>query len=168
MNSLTKIFVAVLMLVFTAGISAQPSPGNGMGRGKALMAKKLNLTADQQKKIDELRTGHQRKMIDLRADIAKLQLDKKEMLKKGNYDRKTFLALDEKIIKQRNVIQTARANHQMDVYELLDSNQKEIWNSRPMMNGKGMHGKEMRRNNNRMGNCPVGSPQRGQGFQGDN
>ncbi|MFA6599043.1 MAG: periplasmic heavy metal sensor [Ignavibacteriaceae bacterium] len=160
MNSLTKILVAALLLVFATGISAQPGPGNGgMGRGKALMAKKLNLTADQQKKIDELRTEHQRKMIDLHADIAKLQLDKKEMLKKGNYDRKTFLALDEKIMKQRNVIETARANHQMDVYELLDANQKEIWNSRPMGQGMGKAGK-MGRGMRRNMDCPNMKPGR--------
>lgn len=153
MNSFTKIFIPVFLLVFAVGISAQHGPGLGRGKGKALMAEKLNLTADQQKKIEELRTSHQKQMIDLRADMAKLHLEKKEMLNKGNYDRKAFLALEEKIGKQRNVIETARANHQMDVYEVLDAKQKEIWNDRPAFNRMGKAGR-MERGMRRNMDCP--------------
>jgi len=162
-----KFFIPVFLLVLTIGVSAQPAPGAGMERGKALIADKLNLTPDQQKSIESLRTANQKQMIDLRAEMAKLHIAKKELLNKGNYDRKTNIALEEKISKQKNVIDAARANHQMDVYQILNADQKEIWNSRPMGQGMGMRGKGLRRNNH----CPNGcdgfeSPKKGKGFHG--
>ena len=170
MKSLKKLLLPIVLLVFTVGILAQPGPGMGMGKGKAMMSEKLNLTADQQKKIEDLRTNHQKKMIDLRATIAKLHIEKKELLNKGNYDRKSFLALEEKIMKQNDIIEMSRKNHQMDVYEVLDAAQKEIWNKRPMRAGKGFHGKRMERNK-RIHDCPngcgeVGPGPRGNGFHG--
>ena len=168
MKSLTKILIPVILLVFAVGISAQP--GSGMGQRKAMIHEKLNLTADQEKKIEDLRTTHQKKMIDLRADMQKLHLEKKELLNKGNYDRKSFLALEDKIMKQKNVIATAAANHQMDVYESLDAKQKEIWNKRPAFNKSGKMGK-MGRGMRRHMDCPngcdgMGPRQGGNGFHG--
>lgn len=160
MKSLMKFFVPVFLLVFTMGISAQPGPGKS--KGKAVIADKLNLTADQEKKIEDLRTNHQKKMIDLRADMAKLHLEKKELLNKGNYDRKSFLALEEKIMKQRNAIEIARANQQMDVYEVLDATQKELWNKHPMKNGMQMQGKGFRGSKDCPNNCEPGRKQKGQ------
>jgi len=133
-----KIYHLPLLVVLAATVAiAQPRPQRLMHDAPRLMHEKLNLTPDQEKKIDELRTEHQKKMVDLRATMEKLHLEKKEMVSKGNYDRKSFLALEDKIQKQRDVIESARANHQMDVYELLDQNQKEIWNKRPMVGPKG-------------------------------
>lgn len=165
MKSFMKFFIPVFLLVFAIGISAQPGPG--MAKRKAMIAEKLNLTADQLKKIEDLRTNHQKKMIDLRADMAKLHIEKKELLNKGNYNRKSFLALEEKIMNQRNTIEMAMANHRMDVYEVLDAKQKELWNDHPMKQGMGMRGKGLRRNNH----CPNGcdefeAPQKGEGFHG--
>ncbi len=153
MKSFMKFFVPVFLLVFTIGISAQPGTGMGMGKRKAVIAEKLNLTADQEKKIEDIRTNHQKKMIDLRADMAKLHLEKKELLNKGNFDRKSFLALEEKIMKQKNTIEMVMANHQMDVYDVLDAKQKELWNDRPMHKGMGMRGKGLRQNSHRPNNC---------------
>lgn len=165
MKSLTKILIPVMLLVFAVGISAQP--GSGMGQRKAMIHEKLNLTPDQEKKIDDLRTSHQKKMIDLRAEMAKLHLEKKELLNKGNYDRKAFLALEDKIVKQRNVIETAMANHQMDVYELLDANQKVIWNKRPAFDRSGKMGKGMKRQMRCPNGCDgMGSEQGSNGFHG--
>jgi len=168
MKSLTKIIIPVVLFVFAIGISAQPGPG--MGQRKAMIHEKLNLTPEQEKKIDDLRTNHQKKMIDLRADMQKLHLEKKELLNKSNYDRKSFLALEDKIMKQKNVIETAVANHQMDVYELLDANQKVIWNKRPAFNRSGKMGK-MGRGMRRHMDCPngcdgMGPRQGGNGFHG--
>jgi len=140
-----KFFIPVLVFVFTVGLYAQPE--RGMGNRKAKIAEKLNLTVEQEKKIETLRTAHQKQMIDLAADMAKLHLEKKELMNKGSYDRKTLVALEEKIIKQRDIIDLARINHQMDVYEILDAQQKEIWNKKPMNGAMGIHGKR----NERMG-----------------
>lgn len=170
MKSFMKFFIPMLVFVFATGISAQPGPERGMRDGRGVIKEKLNLTADQEKKIEELRTTHQKKMIDLRADMQKLHLEKKELLNKGNYDRKSFLALEDKIMKQKNVIETTVANHQMDVYELLDANQKVIWNKRPAFDRSGKMGK-MGRAMRRHMDCPngcdgMGPRQGGNGFHG--
>ena len=155
MKLLTKLLIPIVLFVFAIGISAQPGPGTG--KRKAMIHEKLNLTPEQEKKIEDLRTSHQKKMIDLRADMAKLHLEKKELLNKGNYDRKAFLALEDKIMKQRNTIETSMANHRMDVYELLDANQKVIWNDRPAFNRMGKAGK-MGRGMRRNMDCPNMGP----------
>lgn len=167
MKSFMKIVMPMVLIVFSIGVFAQPEPGMGMGKRKAMMHEKLNLTADQEKKIEDLRTAHQKKMIDLRADMQKLHLEKKELLSKGNYDRKAFLALEDKIMKQRNTIETAMANHQMDVYELLDAGQKEIWNKRPAFDKPGKMGRGMRRHMNCTNCCDgMGPREGGNGFHG--
>ncbi|MFA6979424.1 MAG: Spy/CpxP family protein refolding chaperone [Ignavibacteriaceae bacterium] len=170
MKSFMKFLMPIVLIVFAIGVYAQPEPGMGMGKRKAMIHEKLNLTADQEKKIEDLRTAHQKKMIDLRADMQKLHLEKKELLSKGNYDRKAFLALEDKIMNQRNTIETSMANHQMDVYELLDANQKVIWNKRPAFNKQGRMGK-MGRGMRRHMDCPngcdgMGPRQGGNGFHG--
>jgi len=156
MKSFMKFFIPLFVIVLTVGSSAQPNPeGRMKNGGHRIMKEKLNLTADQEKKIEDLRTVHQKKMIDLRADMQKLHLDKKELLTKGNYDRKTFLTLEEKIMKQRNAIETAMANHRMDVYEILDAKQKELWDKHPAFGERGKMGK-MGRGMKRNMDCPNG------------
>ncbi len=166
MKSFMKYVMPIALIVFAIGVYAQPEPGMGMGKRKAMMHEKLNLTPDQEKKIEDLRTAHQKKMIDLRADMQKLHLEKKELLSKGNYDRKAFLALDDKIMKQRNTIETAMANHQMDVYDLLDANQKVIWNKHPAFNRPGKMGK-MGRGMKRHMECPNGCDEMGKRQDGN-
>jgi hypothetical protein len=51
-----------------------------------------------------------------------------ELKNKGNYTRDDYLAKTKELIDLKNKIHLARATHQMDVYELLDDSQKEIWN----------------------------------------
>lgn len=87
----------------------------------------LNLSDDQLNKISDLKTNHQRKMIDLRADLDKAKLDMKELKKSSDLNRSKLVSATEKINNIRNKITVERANHQMDIYDLLDADQKKIW-----------------------------------------
>jgi Spy/CpxP family protein refolding chaperone len=97
------------------------------------MHEKLNLTDEQQSQIEKLRFTHQEKMIDLKADLEKEELSLRELKNAGNYSRSEYIAKVEELMAAHNKIRLAKANHHMDVYEMLDAEQRETWNKmKPM------------------------------------
>lgn len=112
------------------------------------MEERLNLTDAQKAKIDELRNDHQKKMIDLKANLEKKQIELRSLRQSENINRADLIKLTKEISEIRNEMALEKANHQMDVYELLDSNQKKIW--REMKPGPMMKdGKRMKMKRNR-------------------
>ena len=97
-------------------------------RDQLKIHQKLNLTEVQQEKVDALKFDHQKEMIDLKANLEKKEIEMAEIKNKGNYTREEFLNKVNEIISARNEIALSLANHQMDVYQLLDDNQKKEWN----------------------------------------
>lgn len=88
----------------------------------------LNLTDEQQTKVDDMKLTHQKEMIDLKANLEKKELELRELKHKVNYTRDEYLNKINDIISARNKIALSVANHQMDVYQILDENQKKEWN----------------------------------------
>jgi len=84
----------------------------------------LNLTDEQREKFDDLELQHEKKMIDLRAELDKSRLMKRELTKKGGFNKNDYLAAEEKIIQAENKIHMEKAKLKMDKYSLLDENQK--------------------------------------------
>jgi Spy/CpxP family protein refolding chaperone len=137
LKKLTIIGGLVVALVIAATINFYPQKVD-QSRGQRFQGKmfeKLNLTDEQKDKIEQLGIEHQKAMIDLRADMLKKRLAMKELMNKGNYSRSDFLNMVNDINAARDKIATARANHRMDVYELLNDQQKKIFNDHPMMMG---------------------------------
>jgi Spy/CpxP family protein refolding chaperone len=97
-------------------------------RDRLQIHQKLNLTDEQQEKADALKFDHQKEMIDLKANLEKKKVEMAELKNKGNYTREEFLSKTNEIISVRNQIALSMANHQMDVYQILDDNQKKEWN----------------------------------------
>ena len=97
-------------------------------RSNFQVCQKLNLTEEQQEKVDALRFDHQKEMIDLKANLETKEVEMAELKHNGNYTREEFLNKVNEIISARNEIALSLANHQMDVYQLLDDNQKKEWN----------------------------------------
>ncbi|MBI2416897.1 MAG: Spy/CpxP family protein refolding chaperone [Ignavibacteriales bacterium] len=87
--------------------------------------RKLDLTKEQAANIEALRLKHQKGMIDMHADLRKLQIDKKELFKASEFNRKAALDLEEKIVSLRNKIHLANFNHRMDVYASLTPEQRD-------------------------------------------
>ncbi len=114
------------------------------------MLEKLNLTDEQKDKIQQLGIENQKKMIDLRADMEKKHLAMKELTQSGNYSRSDFLNIVKEISLARDQIANAKANHRMDVYELLNDEQKKIFNEMPMMRGPQGEGRCMMRDGRKM------------------
>jgi hypothetical protein len=96
-------------------------------RDQLKIHQKLNLTEEQQEKVDALKFDHQNEMIDLKANLEKKEIEMAELKNKSNYTREEFLNKVNEIISARNEIALSLANHQMDVYQLLDDNQKKEW-----------------------------------------
>ncbi|WP_337865982.1 Spy/CpxP family protein refolding chaperone [Ignavibacterium sp.] len=91
------------------------------------MEEKLNLTDSQKSKIEELRINHQKKMIELKADLEKKEVELKALRNSEKLNRNDLLKLTKEINDIRASMATGRANHQMDIYDLLDNNQKKLW-----------------------------------------
>lgn len=97
-------------------------------RDQLKIHQKLNLTEEQQEKAEVLKLTHQKEMIDLKANLEKRKIEMAELKNKGNYTREEFLSKTNEIISARNQIVLSLANHQMDVYQILDETQKKEWN----------------------------------------
>ena len=128
------VFLLALAGVFTF---AQQEKEDRRDHKRVKMIEKLNLTDQQQTQIEEIRFTHQEKMIDLKAVVEKKELGLKELQSTTNFSRGDYIAKVEEIISSKNKIQLEKANHHMDVYELLDAEQKETWNKmKPMKDRK--------------------------------
>ena len=92
-----------------------------------MMKEKLNLTDTQNEAVEELHFSHKREMIDLKAAIEQVKLDKNELLSKGNYTRDDYLSKVKAISDAKEKMALAKANHRMDVYDLLTEEQRKTF-----------------------------------------
>ncbi len=124
----------IAAILFIALISTQFSYGQmerrGLNRGDhhKMMMEKLNLTDTQKEAVEELHFSHKREMIDLKAALEKKQLDKQELLSKGNYTRDDYLGKVTSVSDAKDKMALAKANHRMDVYDLLTEEQRTTFN----------------------------------------
>ena len=121
------VFITASTLILSCNIFAQEMMQQKKQFQKQVH-QQLNLTEEQQTKVDELKFAHQKEMIDLKANLEKKELDITELKSKGNYTRDEYLNKVNEIISARNKIALSVANHHMDVYQILDENQKKEWN----------------------------------------
>ena len=137
----------IAAILFIALISTQFSYGQmerrGMNQGDhhKMMMEKLNLTDTQKEAVEELHFSHKREMIDLKASIEKKQLDKQELLSKGNYTRDDYLGKVTALSNAKDKMALAKANHRMDVYDLLTEEQRKTFDEM-----KGRMGNKMNMN----------------------
>lgn len=139
--------LSFLIVIAGAFTFAQKPRENRRDNMRVKMIEKLNLTDQQQTQIEEIRFNHQEKMIDLKADVEKKKLALKELQSSGNFSREDYVAMVEEKISAKNKIAIEKANHQMDVYELLDAEQQETWSKMKMMK-EGKHHKMKKHHKN--------------------
>ena len=123
------ILTLLLSALFISGtIYAQEFPGKKrekrMMEFKDKMKDKLNLSDEQKDKIETLKFNHQKEMIDLRANLEQKEVELAELKNTLNFSRDAFLNKINEISTAKNKIEIARANHQMDVYQILNDQQK--------------------------------------------
>ncbi len=126
----TKFFLAVAVILVLGIISdsfAQMERMKMREKMRDRMEERLNLTDAQKAKVEELRTNHQKKMIDLKASLEKKKVELRSLRNSEKLNRSEFIKLTKEISEIRNSMAVEMANHHMDIYELLDNNQKKIW-----------------------------------------
>ena len=122
-------FIAIIFaLLISQDLFAQEMMVHERNKNQMQIHQKLNLTEEQQVKVEALRFSHQKEMVDLKANLEKRKIEMAELKNKGNYTRDEFLGKTNEIISARNKIALSLANHQMDVYQILDETQKKEWN----------------------------------------
>lgn len=151
MKTSAKLFTIFIIALF---ISSPILGQRMMYKDKMDCINQLSLTDNQQDRVAEIRATHQENMIDLRSELQKSRLEINELRRKGGYSRSDYLNAVSEIGNIREKIATAMAAHRMDVYEILDDSQKEMWNKTDGRGGmrKGMMGKGMMQ---RRMNCPL-------------
>jgi len=122
------VFIAILSVFLVSQSLFAQGMRQGRDRNQFKIHQKLNLTEEQQEKADILKLAHQKEMVDLKANLEKRKIEMSELKNKGNYTREEFLSKTNEIISARNQIALSLANHQMDVYQILDETQKKEWN----------------------------------------
>ena len=138
MKSKLLVFAAVLATLLISGnlFSQEFREGNRERdefRNRERIQEKLNLSTEQVDKIEALKLSHRKEMIGLIADVEKKEVELEELKYTLNFSRDAYLNKINEIISAKNKIELARANHQMDVYQLLDDNQKQEWNKMTRM-----------------------------------
>ena len=129
---MNKKIIALAILVLAVAL-AQPGPGHQSGKGefRTSLMEELDLTNDQQKKIDNMREAMQLEAIDLRADIQKLELKLESEMKANNSSKKSVMAVAAKLNAKRGELQTMHISNRFDVRALLTVEQRQLFDSRP-------------------------------------
>lgn len=160
-----SVFILSVLLLGNIAIFAQPEQGGNR------IKEVLKLTPEQEKKFDDLKYEHQQGVIDIQAKIQKNRLELKKMIDDGKIDEKKVFQLTDDNTKLMGDIKHSATKHWLDVYRMLNDEQKVTWTKhfsrmidrgapkaggRGMMQGRGInrHGKGImggRGMNNMMG-----------------
>ena len=133
------IFFASLLTAFliSGNIFSQGFPGGDRGknemRSRDRIKEKLNLSDEQVDKIEALQLSHRKEMINLKADVELKEVELDELKSTINFSRDAYLSKVKEIIAAKDKIAITQANHKMDIYQLLDDNQKKEWNKMSRM-----------------------------------
>lgn len=129
-------FVLLLagLLLFSSSLEAQKRGGGHADRGyrgerpdRVRLHDRLDLTEEQQSKLDGIRTAHQKKMIDNRAEFQKIRLSVREETRKAEPDMRAIEDLVKKQETLRTAMQLERIKHWNNIREVLTPEQQEIW-----------------------------------------
>lgn len=127
-SNIFTIIVVTLTVLIVQNDFAQERMNCRKDGNQFQMFQKLSLTETQQDQIVNLRLNHRMEMIDLKANLQKKKLEMAELKNNGNYTREDFINKVEAINSVKDKIAISKANFQMDIYQLLDDNQKKEWN----------------------------------------
>lgn len=122
--------------IFNSQIYSQKRDHHGPRDFKMELKKQLNLTEEQEKKIEDLRLSHEEKVIKFKSELELKELEMRKLRASENVSRDAMINLTKEISAIRNDMALARTNHQMDVYELLDTTQRKVWMDKQEMFGE--------------------------------
>lgn len=142
--------LVLLVLALSVSAFAQPMQGRrGDRNAPRQMSEQLNLSADQETQMQNLRFGNQAVMIDLRAGLQKERLKLRQLQQADKPNQKKIYAQIDKVGAAEVKIAKSRANHQLAVRAILTDEQFQSF-GRGMQFGPDRFGG---RDGNRDGNC---------------
>jgi Spy/CpxP family protein refolding chaperone len=158
MKHQTVILSLLSVLMLTVIAFAQPGKGQRWGqkgeRG-SWMQRYLDLTAEQETKIEDLRLQNQRAMIPLRSKLESLQADLQLAMTAEAFDKSKTEKIVTEMQKVRTDMQMAGIMHHQTVREVLTPEQRKKFDAH-LLSRKGFRGGR--------GNCPGRCCGHGPGF----
>lgn len=125
-----KLFITILCVLLLANLSLTAQPMNDTPpfgpRGEGIK-NLLKLTPDQEKKFDDMAYQRKQEVIDVHAQIQKNRLELKKMLDDNKIDEKNFIRLTDENTKLQGNLKASATKHWLDVYKMLNDEQRVIW-----------------------------------------
>ena len=119
--------LAIVIAAFAAGTALAQGPM--MPRGKwwrmPEVARQLQLTADQQTKLDDVFNASQTELVDLKADADKLGIELRALLEKPKSSKKDAIAVAQKLGVARGKLFEREIGMMIDMKSILNEEQ---WN----------------------------------------
>ncbi|MFZ5946917.1 MAG: Spy/CpxP family protein refolding chaperone [Stygiobacter sp.] len=118
----------LFVIIFSLSTNLFSQPNNPeMLPPKEKLSKYLNLTAEQEKKINDLNYNLRKSEIDLKSKINKNRLELKKLIDDGNIDEKKILQLVDDNSKLQAEIKNMKMKKWLDIYKILDKEQQQKW-----------------------------------------
>lgn len=163
MKRIFLLITAAILLSVTANLLAQP--GGRMARHDHFVNDILKLTNDQLEKFNQYKLEHDQLRIDAQAEIQKKKLVIRDLMSKDEIDAEEIKSYQNEISQLHTSIQNSRVDFWVNVKEILDEEQQEIWKDH-FGNNRGMgygNGHRVGRMESRKGNFGDGFKGRGAG-----
>ena len=129
-NLILALSVLFVTTVLNPQLYSQKRDHSKMTDSQMNLKQQLNLSEDQEKKIDGLRLSHEEAMIKFRSDLELKELEMRKLKLSEKLSRAEMINITKEISSVKNDMALARTNHQMDIYDLLDENQRKIWSDK--------------------------------------
>ncbi len=126
-NSIYFLTIIFMITVFNQDMFSQKKQGEKRTEFRKEMREKLNLTEEQEKNLESLKLSHEEDMIKLKSKLDLKKLEMKKLRSSTDISREKMINFVKDINAVKNEIALARTNHKMDVYEILDANQRKVW-----------------------------------------
>lgn len=127
MKRQTLILSLTSILLLSLVLFAQPGRGPGGGQGAPggrWMERALDLSAEQESKIEDLRLQHQKQMLPMRSKLESLQTDLHLAMTADTFDKGKAEKIVNDMQKVRTEMQMSRVLHQQAVRSLLTPEQR--------------------------------------------
>ena len=126
-NSIYFLTIIFMITAFNQDMFSQKKQGEKRKEFRKEMREKLNLTEEQEKNLESLKLSHEEDMIKLKSKLDLKKLEMKKLRSSTDISREKMINFVKDINAVKNEIALARTNHKMDVYEILDANQRKVW-----------------------------------------
>ncbi len=141
------------MILSSVILTAQPGKARGGYYG---WSDQLNLTTEQIKEINTLRTEYMKERMSAQADVASLRLDLRQLMIAEDPNQRKIKAQLKKIHTKEAAIEDVWVQHRLNIRAQLTEEQRVLYDSKPML-GRGGNGRGNGRGSGRGFNACDGS-----------